>query len=157
MPEELPRNNSEELPQQNGEENEAEPLIPLSELPGYLGFIETEEMLRLKNQLIQAIAGQDPELIKKSKLEWLKQAEKAVERYTVQEDFERAQAGMIVAEALAWQKGGDEARYLDLLLDAEPYVRHKDGYEDVVRALDEAIEESKLKQGPQEPSEKGEA
>jgi hypothetical protein len=149
---ELPKHNSEEPPRQRGEAIEGEHLIPLSELPGHLGFAENEETLRIKIRFIDIIANGNPEAIGATRGEWAVQAEKMVEQ-RAGEDYIRAQVGMIIAEALVWQSAGDKRRYLDCLSQAEEFARNM-RYEDVVHALDVAIEESKIKQELQEPSEK---
>lgn len=122
------------------EADEAKLPIPIAELPSRLGYKETEESLQAKNRLMEAMDRRDWDAIKILMTTYHKLAEKIVEQYG-DDDFARAQIGLIVATGLAWQRAGLKDSYEAELFNAHIYARNMN-FEEVVRALEAAMTES---------------
>jgi hypothetical protein len=92
----------------------SETLSELDTLPYRLGFVESEVA---KANILEAMAGDDPSWLQEAWRQYYALAEKQLE--LLNEDdaaYARAQAGIMVAKAMIFREGGNEAReYLELL------------------------------------------
>jgi hypothetical protein len=110
----------------------------VSGLPAELGFIENNELIILRGQIIEAIAANDIERFRELISQYVLEGEKVVEQ-KLGEDFTKAQIGLIVAKAMVLEEAGRDDYYTSDLYDALTYAVGM-GYDEVAEALRDALD-----------------
>jgi hypothetical protein len=111
----------------------------VNDLPAELGFIESAELLELRDQIKEAIAADDKERIAELIRQYALEGENVVNQKQG-EDFPKAQIGLIVAKALIWKEAGrTDDYYPSDINDALMYAEGM-GYDEVAKTLREALE-----------------
>jgi hypothetical protein len=111
----------------------------VNDLPAELGFIESAELLELRDQIKEAIAADDKERIAELIRQYALEGENVVNQKQG-EDFPKAQIGLIVAKALIWKEvGRTDDYYPSDINDALMYAEGM-GYDEVAKTLREALE-----------------
>jgi hypothetical protein len=110
----------------------------VSSLPGELGFIENNELIVLRGQIIEAVAADDKERFRELISQYVLEGEKVVEQKQV-EDFPKAQIGLIIAKAMVLKAAGKTDYYPSDLHDALTYAEGM-GYDEVAEALRDALD-----------------
>ncbi len=117
------------------EESAETPKPAIDALPEALGFAETEELGRLREQLIKAmLAGAD---VKELAARYHLLAEELVNQREG-EDFAKAQIGLIIQMGLMRRDGGRSDDFAEDLHDALTYAKNM-GLADIVSVLEEAV------------------
>jgi hypothetical protein len=109
----------------------------IDQLSERLGFIETEELSRLRSELIAAMTHDSVEEVRDLVGRYLLLGEQLVSEYQ-DDDFARAQIGRSIRMALIRRDAG---RVDDYLADLEEALEHANSlnYDDIVASLEEAI------------------
>ena len=107
-PTELPDNQELEAP------------LALDALPGQLGFIETPELMDLREDLIKAAAQRLD--LKELVTDYARLGEKLVEERPRSAAFSNDQIGLMIAIGLNWRDVGNNDRYLEELEDADVFA-----------------------------------
>jgi len=117
---------------ENSPENEPAP-PPMEVLHHRLGFHENEELRQIRKETVAMMRIAPERLAKKALGGYLQYGEKIVEH---QEDYIRAQIGLILATALVYQDAEKVEHYREALTDALEYA-HNMGFDeeaDIIRA-----------------------
>src|SRR6185437_14326070 len=87
------------------------PKIPIEELPAYLGFAETEELINLNDQMVQAVRAGDWPTILALKNRYDAAAEVIADMQPQPLDRDKIIIGATVAVGLIYKKGGRDENY----------------------------------------------
>ncbi len=116
-------------------------------LPETLGFVETEELGQLRGELVEAIAA-DSEEVKELATRYHLLGEEVVNQQE-DEDYAKAQIGLIVQMGLIRRDGGKVDQYKEDLQDALTYAWNE-RLDDTVAVLEAAIQETETQEGSTE-------
>jgi len=100
------------------------------------GFVETAELLAMRQRAIDALASGDPQ----PTIDYRNAAKSTIE-HLKGDAFARAQIGLLVAVATIRRDAGDIPEYMNDLVDAQQYAHHG-RYDDIAEDIDYAIEEA---------------
>jgi len=114
MDNKTPQEETPPTPEHQGESIE---VIPINRLAETLGFIETDELRQIRPQLVAAMLAQDKETVIQLATQYHTLGEEVVNQQQ-NEEFARAQIGLMVALALVRRDGGRRADYVEDLEDA---------------------------------------
>jgi hypothetical protein len=110
----------------------------VSGLPAELGFIENNDLIVLRGQIIEAVVADDKERFRELISRYVLEGEKVVEQKQG-EDFPKAQIGLIIAKAMVLKEAGKTDYYPSDLHDALTYAEGM-GYDEVAEALRDALD-----------------
>ena len=113
---------------------ETQNVIPVEQLPGYLGFVESDEMRSMRVSVVEALASGNHAVIKEQLSRYQELGEAVVEQLQ-DEAYIRAQIGLIVATSLLWRDAGNPVSYGVELRNALRYA-HGMKYADIEPALE---------------------
>jgi hypothetical protein len=107
---------------------EFEPGMGIEQLPGYLGFIETEELAAARPLVIEAMESGDQERVRDTLGRYQELGEAVIEQKSSKQ-FQKAQVGMILQTALMRRDGGRTGGYLQDLRHVLDNINYDQGIE----------------------------
>jgi hypothetical protein len=119
--------------------SEVQTVIPVEQLPAYLGFMESDELRSMRGTVVEAMASGNHTAITEQLSRYQELGEEIVDQLQ-DEAFTQGQIGLIVATALLWRDAGNPVSYGVELRNALRYAGNKK-FTEVEQALDAAYKE----------------